>query len=82
MSIEVLFSHEKERIRRPEDVVVCCLHSCMTANGYKCIGSGEKVSNKFHTLATKLLQRSRPRTFVGPTPLHCDFNILKTTRQC
>ena len=43
MSIEVLFSYEKERIRRPEDAIVCCLHSYMTANGYKCIGSGEKV---------------------------------------
>ena len=43
MSIEVLFSYEKERIRRPEDAIVCCLHSYMTVNGYKCIGSGEKV---------------------------------------
>jgi len=45
MSIEVVFSYEKERIRRPEDAVVCCLHSYMTVNGYKCIGSGEKVNN-------------------------------------
>ena len=43
--MEVLFSHEKERIRRPEDAVVCCLHSYMTVNGYKCIGGGEKVNN-------------------------------------
>ena len=45
MSVEVLFSYEKERIRRPEDAVVCCLHCYMTVNGYKCIGSGEKVNN-------------------------------------
>ena len=45
MSIEVLFSYEKQRIRRPEDAAVCCLHAYMTANGYKCIGLGEKVNN-------------------------------------
>ena len=45
MSIEILFSYEKERIRRPEDAVMCCLHSYMTVNGYKCIGSGEKVNS-------------------------------------
>jgi len=43
MSVEVLFSYEKERIKGPEDAVVCCLHCYMTINGYKCIGNGETV---------------------------------------
>jgi len=53
MSIEVLFTYEKERIRRPEDAAVCCLHSYMTASGYKCIGIGEKV-NKITLLLARL----------------------------
>jgi len=53
MSIEILFSYEKDRIRRPEDAVVCCLHSYMTVSGYKCIGSGDKVNS--HVLLTLIL---------------------------
>jgi len=45
MSVEILFNYEKERIRRPEDAVVVCLHCYMTASGYKCIGSGDTVRN-------------------------------------
>jgi len=53
MSIEILFNYEKERIRRPEDAAVCCLHCHMTASGYKCIGSGDKVRNTDTLMGTR-----------------------------
>jgi len=85
MSIEILFSHEKERIRRPEDAVVCCLHCYMTVNGYKCIGSGEKVNNivmlitgycKYYIGATG----DRPVHFLwsNPNPIPNHKHIPKT----
>ena len=44
--LEVLFSVAKERITGQNDALVCCLHWNMIVNGYRCIGSGEEVSNR------------------------------------
>ena len=70
MSCEVLYNYEKERIRRLEDAVVCCLHCFMTTSGYKCIGGGEEVAS--HSYVNVRIVQARdcnpgiPDVFLNP----------------
>ncbi len=42
--LELLFTVAKGSFQGKKDAVVCCLHWCMVSNGFRCVGTGQQVS--------------------------------------
>lgn len=43
--LEVLYTCVRDGVTCPQDAVVCFVHWEMIKNGYRCLGSGDEVSN-------------------------------------
>ena len=41
--LEVLFASVQDKLKTPEDAIICCLHWTVIQQGLKCIGAGEQV---------------------------------------
>uniref|UniRef100_A0A3Q2CC21 Proteasome inhibitor PI31 subunit n=1 Tax=Cyprinodon variegatus TaxID=28743 RepID=A0A3Q2CC21_CYPVA len=62
--LEVLFTCVADKIRCPQDAVVCFVHWEMIKDGYRCIGSGDEVRkrNASANLITSLVLRLQIKT--------------------
>uniref|UniRef100_A0A3Q2DPX9 Proteasome inhibitor PI31 subunit n=1 Tax=Cyprinodon variegatus TaxID=28743 RepID=A0A3Q2DPX9_CYPVA len=58
--LEVLFTCVADKIRCPQDAVVCFVHWEMIKDGYRCIGSGDEVYKDADSLAQKVRTRLLP----------------------